>query len=630
MKVSVQKIISNFYERWKNNVLLSLCIILVLHYQVLSGQQTEVDSLKSLLVNAKNDNHKLDILNQLIELIEEDSIWLPYNLEMGQLSSSLLKKTNNAAEKKELQKYFATHLYFNGIYYYDQAQLPKALNFHLQSLSYFEKLNLINKIAEAQNEIGTVYNQLGDYNNALKYLQLSYNSQLKNNDSTAIAQVLNNLGAVYNMLNKKDEALFNFIQSEKLFRAIGDSRQQAVLLSNIGGTYEKMHEIANALEYYKSSYAIFSQLNDAEGLYTVNIEFGNLAMEDKKYADAEMYFTQAQKNADFLGTLTARLGVAKYLHQLYSLQGRYKEAYEMQSLYRVLTDSLRNDENRLSIMRLQAGYEFDKKEEQLKLEQVKKEAQAQAEIQRQKVIRNSILGGASLLTISAIISFLFYKRRREAETQSKIMHLRMQAINAQMNPHFIFNCIHSIQNFISTADMQKADDYLLVFAKLIRKVLDNSTQETVTLEDDLEVLKDYVALEKLRLNFPLEFKINVDENIAVDQIYIPPLLIQPIVENAIIHGIKPLHKNGSIFINIAKGDKEIKIQVQDNGIGRPKEKTATTNRKSYGIPLTKERLQHLSKAARQKSDYTTEDVYNNANESEGTRVTITIPFVGED
>lgn len=208
----------------------------------------------------------------------------------------------------------------------------------------------------------------------------------------------------------------------------------------------------------------------------------------------------------------------------------------------------------------------------------------------------------------------------------KITESRMRAINSQMNPHFIFNCMHSIQSLVIKQDFEKADNCLVMFARLIRKVLDNSTQKEIALEDDLDTIKDYVELEKMRLDHPLTFHIQIDETLDIGNTLVPPLLLQPIIENAIIHGIKPKNCPGIIQLLVKNEQQRLRIEIIDNGTGRINKTADSTTRKSYGIALTRERLEYLGQAENFKSSYKIVDLYTTNNEPAGTKVILTLPL----
>ncbi|MCB0633548.1 MAG: histidine kinase, partial [Lewinella sp.] len=170
------------------------------------------------------------------------------------------------------------------------------------------------------------------------------------------------------------------------------------------------------------------------------------------------------------------------------------------------------------------------------------------------------------------------------------------ALQAQMNPHFIFNCLNSIQNFIASGDKQNAMQYLSRFATLVRSTLNASVQDTITLEEELLVIENYLELEKLRFGKKFEYEVKVDPQIDQFDTCIPPLLIQPFVENAILHGFnfEDKNKTGRILIAYERDNGLLRITVRDNGIGifhsrKAKEHTQPM-RKSLGMSITEKRL----------------------------------------
>lgn len=190
--------------------------------------------------------------------------------------------------------------------------------------------------------------------------------------------------------------------------------------------------------------------------------------------------------------------------------------------------------------------------------------------------------------------------REKAELNKRIYESELKALRSQMNPHFMFNAINSIQNFVIKNDTVSAQKYLTKFARLIRHVLENSKYEQVLLSNEIEMLNLYVGLETLRASFSFDYTISIDENINADVTFIPPMIIQPFVENAILHGIIPLsERRGQLLISFMNDGAVFKCVVEDNGIGR---EAATQiklkkqlSHKSMGMSVTQERIKLLSK-----------------------------------
>ena len=215
-----------------------------------------------------------------------------------------------------------------------------------------------------------------------------------------------------------------------------------------------------------------------------------------------------------------------------------------------------------------------------------------------------------VLLFTFLIMYVLWKWRKriqksKQETEklkykSKLLALEQQSLNASMNRHFIFNALNSIQYYINTSDKLAANKYLTSFAKLIRKNLDSSSSgdSLVTLADELERLELYISLEHMRFQNKFEYDIKISPEIDIEEIKIPPMFLQPFVENSIWHGILPMEKSGKIVIEISKGKQgQISFVIEDNGIGIDnslKNKTEHSH-VSKGMELTSGRINVLKK-----------------------------------
>jgi len=245
-----------------------------------------------------------------------------------------------------------------------------------------------------------------------------------------------------------------------------------------------------------------------------------------------------------------------------------------------------------------------------------------------------------LTTIASLCANKIVRARAEEEkehaqlilmdTQRKMTEVEMQALRAQMNPHFIFNCLNSINRYIVKSDQVTASYYLTKFAKLIRLILDNSNSKTVILSHELEALKLYIEMEALRFDKKFSYQVTVDENVNPDSVELPPLIIQPYVENAIWHGL--LHKEGEgrLKIHVSLVSETIlECVIEDNGIGREKAKElkskSATTRKSLGLKLTESRLSLLNKFAELNASIDIVDLKTADSKPAGTKVILKIP-----
>lgn len=245
--------------------------------------------------------------------------------------------------------------------------------------------------------------------------------------------------------------------------------------------------------------------------------------------------------------------------------------------------------------------------------------------------------GIQLLLISLV--FLFFRIRinrvkneekKKAEFRIALSEIEMKALRTQMNPHFIFNSLNSINNFVMENNAQAASDYLARFSRLIRLVFENSMHKTIPLCNDLEALELYIQMEKLRFGKKINYHLHLSPQVDTEKVLIPPLLIQPFVENALLHGILPSEKEGNLSISITVNDQVLVIIIHDDGIGRKqaslnKEKYRSTHT-SYGIKVTRERIDLLNtNSAFSGSVNYTDHVDANYNAT-GTSVEIRLPY----
>jgi len=219
------------------------------------------------------------------------------------------------------------------------------------------------------------------------------------------------------------------------------------------------------------------------------------------------------------------------------------------------------------------------------------------------------------------------KAAAKSEEEQRMSELRLSALRAQMNPHFIFNAINSIQHYILNKESDKAYGYLAKFSKLIRLVLDQSQSKTITLKQELEILGLYLELEKLRFDKPITVSVNVPSDIDQSGIRLPGMLIQPYVENAIWHGLLPLKdRDGVLTITITEEGENLIIAIEDNGVGRVASEgnQKDPERRSYGMLITSERLKLMGRSDFNVNRVSIIDMRDESDKPKGTRVEITI------
>jgi len=221
--------------------------------------------------------------------------------------------------------------------------------------------------------------------------------------------------------------------------------------------------------------------------------------------------------------------------------------------------------------------------------------------------------------------------RRTAELQQQKIEMEMQALRAQMNPHFIFNSLNSINRFILQNERAQASEYLTKFSKLVRMILQNSQASLITLEAELESLELYLEMEALRFNYHFDYKISVSKDLDVEVLQVPPLILQPYVENAIWHGLMHKEEKGHLNIEILEKEDQLYFSIIDDGIGRQKAKElaskTATKHKSMGLRITANRIAILQKNGSHQSPVTINDLVNDNGSASGTEVIIKMPLI---
>ncbi len=223
------------------------------------------------------------------------------------------------------------------------------------------------------------------------------------------------------------------------------------------------------------------------------------------------------------------------------------------------------------------------------------------------------------------------KEESKRHIMQKISELETKALQAQMNPHFLFNSINSIQNYILDNDVDEALVYLNSFSRIIRMTLEFVDKKYISLDDELNYLNHYINLENMRFDGLCDFIIDIDNKIETETTLIPPMLLQPIIENSIKHGVMPLKKKGIIKLEVVKTSNiSFKCIIEDNGIGR--KESAKISKQDYknesiGLKITKDRLDILNEGKGTQFDIKIIDLFDENNQPKGTRVELSFPFI---
>ncbi|MCU4163691.1 tetratricopeptide repeat protein [Marinilabiliaceae bacterium A049] len=501
----------------------------------------------------------------------------------------------------------------------------KALDMHMKSLTIAENNKDSFHISTAINGIGNVSFNLNRNLAAIEYFQRSLDLSRKMNNVLGMAINTNNIGDAYQRLNNQDSALFYHFESLDYNSKINSKVGQAICYNSIGRVYTAKKQYRLALEYLFKALEANTESGD---VMNVAISYSNIGRTylDDNYPDAAiLYLNKALKNAQAIGSKYTAEEASNYLSQAYEKKGMINKALEYHKISSAYRDSTINEKNIFHMAMAEDNYLENTRK--LKVEELSKQTLLQKnKIDRQKFhIITVIIVAVVIFIITLLFAFQIRLRNRY-----KTLKFQQRLLRSQMNPHFIFNALSAIQVFILENDMNKSSHFLSDFSKLMRQVLRSSNFEYISINEEIEILQYYLNLQQLRFSPPFEYDLFVDEELKKSNAMVPPMLIQPFIENAIEHGIRPIGNGGEIKIRFKRGGYGIIIEVEDNGIGIDYAKNINKtgkNHDSMAIKITQERLDIMRKDTRKKTVLVIYDKRSKGIESQGTVAHIEIPVI---
>jgi tetratricopeptide (TPR) repeat protein len=528
-----------------------------------------------------------------------------------------------------------------GVVFLYLSDFPRALQYYFQALRLHENTGDRQNIASAYTNIGLVYDHWGNYPKSLEYQRKALAIFSETKSLYEMQNCLSNMGNTFDNAGKADTALLFYQRALSINRQLDNQRGIAANLTNTGIVYNGLEKFDQALPYLQEARKRYGKLNDKYGmaltLSALAIAYlkggnrlpGSAGSTSKRLALALGFQRQGIALAGEIRNLETESNGWEVLSDIYAQQGNRAKALSAYKTHISLRDSIFNGEKRAESTRISMQYAFDKKQAANQAKMDQQHALALAAIKRQRLIRNVVSSGALFVLTAIGLIFFFYKKKRDAESRRSEAELRVQvadmemkALRAQMNPHFIFNSLNSIRDYISRHDTKTADEYLVKFARMMRLVLENSEHQQVKLAKDLQVLELYIQLEALRMVHKFTYKIEIDDTLDPDQVMVPPLILQPFVENSIWHGIALKKGKGEIRIEIKKEEDMIHCTVEDNGIGRTRDTVmgATPRKGSMGFKITQSRIDIINRLKKSQAEISLHDL------TEGMRVDVRLPL----
>ncbi len=536
-----------------------------------------------------------------------------------------------------------------GVIHYQQGNFDSAFYFYQKN--YHLATEIKNEIWKSDDLIGlgTLYRAIGDYPTALKNYRNVFETDTRETIQSRIdafneTWTRMEFAELFAMQNQFDSAwhYYNFFDTTTI-----TDKDLRIYLASTGETFLLQKNYENALQNLLRALTMHRKLNDRNEIKRVLLDIAKAYFALNNNAAAVQYAAESLKISLETKSRQYIRDAYQIFYSVYDRLGQTDSAYFYYKKYIAIKDIVVSDQTKGKF----AAYGY---EEKLGLLNADKKIQQQQ--LKQTTLQKTFLIVVScvILLLSVIlIRLMILKRKNEAHRREnaenelqmqklagemsesnykqRTAELEMQALRAQMNPHFIFNSLNSINRFILQNNKAQASEYLTKFSRLVRLILQNSQAPLITLESELESLGLYLEMESLRFNYHFTYKISLPKDLDIEVLKVPPLIIQPYAENAIWHGLMHKEEKGQLDIEAWQEDGYLYFTITDNGIGRKQAAASasksSTKHQSMGLRITADRIAMLQNTNSNGQPITINDLVNADGSPAGTEIIIKIPVI---
>ncbi|MBU8892186.1 MAG: histidine kinase [Bacteroidales bacterium] len=516
---------------------------------------------------------------------------------------------------------------------------------YLKAISLAESLGLLQLSYNSNKNIGLAFKLNGDYDKAIYYfnsflgkvpkstsnddilfarLQIAETYELKGehslaeqtylnvlkteqdrNNTEGIISVQDKLAGISLEQNNAPAAIQYYEESEKIAKESSDRRSLSNTLRSKSKAYKKQNKPEEELMARQQSLDINEELDDVEAQSEDLLEIGKIYINQEQ---EEKAIPVLQKSVS-LSDQTQNIDQKK--DALYSLSKAYErsdvnKALETYKEYLKLNDSINNIKEEELLSKLEMATSLNRQQQRIDLLEKDKELNdktiellvQEQELKNQtlRTLRITIISLIIILLILSISTVFILRSGRQKRLANQLLALK--SLRSQMNPHFIFNALNSVNNYIAKKDELSANRYLSDFAFLMRSVMENSKHDFIPLTDEIKIIELYIKLEHERFKEKFDYNFMVDEDINTESFLIPPMLIQPYIENAVWHGLRYKEEKGKLDVELKQFDKHLEITIKDDGIGRKKSQELKTKNQqqnnSTGLKNIENRLRIIN------------------------------------
>ncbi len=541
--------------------------------------------------------------------------------------------------------------YYNiGETFFNNGNFPKSEEYYTKAKNLYEKLNdkpniekATRRLAQSQEKQNKITPAISNYGRAAQMGYSEKSKAVNTNDVTRLSSPTPEL---------KAEAIQNNINLSKKENEQGDLAESYSQLADVN---LKQKDVSSAEENLNTAYKISKKEAPQQAL-AINQKLADLYVENKNYDKAIEAKKKVLKEDFVKDNSQEKVNQIQELADIYIKKNDPKEAVDLlKNAYGIALDKGHTLEAQKSVKKLDSLYAIsgnvdasvqlyrdflgklpnlvskdrslvDNKileDTEQRISQLEKEKELKDELIRKKNVFNYSLIGA-LILLTGLMIFIF---RTLKKVQTKNKKIALQSLRREMNPHFIFNSLNSVNHFIATNNELEANQYLTKFSKLMRGVMENSAEDFIPFQQELDLLQNYLALEKTRFADKFDYEIDVDESLNMQNLQVPGMLIQPFLENAVWHGLRYRSEKGFLKLSFDKSESHLKIIIEDNGIGIEESKKQKTQhqktREGRGMKNTLERIQLLNDLYKKDITCSVKDKENNT----GVLVTLQINLI---
>ena len=468
--------------------------------------------------------------------------------------------------------------YHVGTYFYYKEQHDLSLENYLLALEHFDLVDNKRGKARSNLQIGVIYDRLGKQKIAKYFFETSLADSSKSSEHSK--------DKIY-VEDKKLAAdrVVSLTEMIKELESDPNNRLKAEFYYSKGRAYSDLNDYRNAVDSYLISLAIKKEIQSLNNIDKNYIFIGENYLRLGETAKAIPFLLEGIQTTN---KKQEKLRANQLLKELYSNNNDFENAFYYSEVSRVLQDSINQLQENDRIAEITSQYETEKQAAQIEL------LESDNKLTESKLSNQKNILWATIIGVLLLFTALYFAyNKRKTKQKLAFSEMTRKLLQMQLNPHFLFNALNGIQNFIKQNDTKKSSKYISNFSGLMRNILENSVEKFISIEEDGETISDFLALQQLVNGNSFSYEVIIDENLDQQNMCIPPMFTQPFVENAVIHGVQGI-KDGVITVSYSLVDDHIQVAIIDNGRGlKAKSNHANSLHKSMGTSITKQRMENL-------------------------------------